>query len=207
MKIKSKVVDGVIWSSVVADDSKSLILDIRNEANQEVKCAELNFENFELTPLQFGKLSWWSTIEAFDGSLFVCEYTDRNDLTNKRYFKIGDEKEEVTKEEMPVINQKITEPSLYEQGTEHFKTVQHFLGLDIQGSCEYLEVNDKIIMSYYLRSGNALERVLLVLNGRIKIHKEVQDLGMKGTASGAFFILEGQLFYIKNRNEVCSCVL
>lgn len=196
--------EGVIWDTIVSSESGDLILDVRDIEKQTVQYFKLSLESCEVTALQIGGGSWWSKMEAFDGTLFTSEYQDKNDPNRKTYFKWLDKgKADVSHGEIPAIAVDAIKPSIYELGTPYHKTVSNFLSLEIPCSCEYLEIGNKIIMSYYLRSGKKLDRFLLLLEDGKKVIKEVQDSGVHGFAPGAFFAIDDKLLFVKNRNEIC----
>ncbi|MEP5613537.1 MAG: hypothetical protein ABJP45_14895 [Cyclobacteriaceae bacterium] len=195
--------DGVVWNTIVSNDGELLIVDIREEEKKLVKYFKLDLTNFELSPLNIGNASWWSKMESYTGDLFVSQYQDKNDPNNKIFYRLAaDSREEVSAADILSSELAIVQPSVYEPQSDYFKMVSDFLGLDLGCSCEYLEWSDKIILSYYLRSGKVFDRQLLVLHEGKKVLKELQDVEMKGFASGAFFVLNHKLFFVKNRNEI-----
>ncbi len=195
--------EGIVWSSVLSNDSHFLILDVRNETEDSVLYQKLNLIDLKLTPILTHKGSKWMMIEAFDEHLYLSEYQDESDPNNKRFYQIdGDQKDEVRQDQIPYAKNFITQPSIYEPGSDYFRTVNEFLGLELPCACEYLEIDRKIILSYYLRSGKEFERYLLMLEDGKKALKELQDTQMKGFASGSFFVVNGKLIFVKNRNEI-----
>ncbi|MEM9337935.1 MAG: hypothetical protein AAGA66_04350 [Bacteroidota bacterium] len=201
----SQKLDGVIWKIIPSMMGDGLLLDVRNEKKKTVKYVKLPLDNHRLKKLSIKELSWWSNVEFYDGEkeVFISEYQDQKDPTNKKYFRLGKQKVEIELNEVPIQQVSLLHPFLYEEGTPYHQTVASFLGLQLPLSCEYLEHEDHIIMSYYLRSGNAFDRFLLILKNGEKQLKEVQDLNINGFAAGAFFMLEEKVFYVKNRNEIC----
>lgn len=195
--------NGVIWNSIVSNNGGQLILDVRNEEKKSVEYFKLNLTDFELSLLDIVGPSWWSKMEFYDGNLFISQYQDKNDPNNKKLYRLGEgNRVEVPSLEVLGSELDLVRPSVYEPESEYFKTVSDFLGLELGCSCEYLEWSDKIILSYYLRSGKVFDRHLLVLHDGEKMLKELQDVEMKGFASSAFFVLNRKLFFVKNRNEI-----
>ena len=140
--------------------------------------------------------------------MFFIEYQDQQDPNQQKYFSFNwasERKEEIG--ELVGFQTEVVYPSIYEHGSAYYKTVRDFLSLDLPLACEYLEWNDKIIISYYLRSGNEFERNLLLLVKGTKEWKILQDEQIKGFSAGSFFVYEGQLIFVKNRNEVCIYTL
>ena len=138
--LRTKKLDGKIWNTIVASGRKSLILDVRNESEQSIKYYELAIDSLSLVSLDIGKTSWWSNMEGFDDHLYVSEYTDKQDPTQKKFFKCGTESNiEINIREIPKHRVEIQEPFNYERGTEYFEMVCRFLALDLPLSCEYFE--------------------------------------------------------------------
>lgn len=197
-------VEGKIWKTIISENQDELVFDIRNEQKQSVRYFKLDLNSLELTSLEAAETTWWSTIERYDGMLYVSEYQDKSDPNRKRLFSYsGEGRVASTASEEPVHFEKVLQPSIYELGTAYFDKVAQFLGLDLPCSCEYLQVEDKIIISYYLRFGKDFERYLLLLDAGKKALKELLDEKMKGFAPGAFFVLRNRLCFIRNRNEIC----
>lgn len=198
-----KAFKGVIWSSILSNTGASLILDVRDSESKSIKYCLLNLETFEYSLLKTPEVSWWSMLEAFDASLYISEYQDTNDPNNKKFYRLEkSEQIEIEETEIPLNEKAPIQPTIFEPESSYFNTVSDFLSLELACSSEYLEFNNKIIMSYYLRSDKTLDRHLLVLADGKKIIKEVQDNEMAGFASGAFFVHDNKLFFVKGRNEI-----
>jgi len=152
----------------------------------------------------------WEQFVAAEGNyLYSKAYQDKGDLSNSSVFRYNfsdGKKEKVTSFPMSTSS-KITLPMIYEFDTGYHKTICSFLGISLPLSCEYLEKEDNIIISYYLRLQEGFERFLLVLKAGKKNLKIRQDHGMKGFSSGSFFVLGNQLVFVKNRNEICFYAL
>ncbi len=195
--------EGVIWATLISSDSKQLILDIRDEQNQYISYYILDLSSNELEQLPIENSNWWSMIECYDGHLYLSEYQDQSDPNNKKYFKLAPDKQEIVFKEIPNSQAAVEEPSIFDEGSPFYNLVEEYLGFSISGPCEYLEIADKIILSYYLRLNNKLERNLRVMIDERQELSVLQDEMMKGFAPGAFFVLANRLFFVKNRNEIC----
>lgn len=210
-KLKSIQFSGTIHGSILSSMSQ-LILDVRDVEKQLVSYFQLNLDSLKRNKLPLENAGWWSNLIAADTEwLYLKKYIDRNDPNSQINVRVpinsqnGNQWEEV--EQVPTFNNQITYPSLYENGTEYHKMVSSFLGLELPLSCEYLEWNDKIIISYYLRSGNAFDRFLLLLDNGKKEWKLHQDQKMKGFSPESFFVFNNELIFIKDLNEVCIYTL
>ncbi|MEQ9404441.1 MAG: hypothetical protein RIM99_12685 [Cyclobacteriaceae bacterium] len=193
----------MVWKIILSDCSDLLLIDVRNESVKQVTIFKFDLNTLDIRNLGVDIL-WWSNIEYYNDGLFISEYQDKHDPNQKKYFLVNEiGKEEVSRTELPVKKNQMSCPVIYEEGSESFKIVSEYLNLDLPCSVEYLELDDKIIISYYLRSGKEFDRYILVLKeGQEKVHV-IQDSGMKGFAAGSFFVLNDKLFFIKERNEMC----
>ncbi|WP_420318267.1 DUF4905 domain-containing protein [Ekhidna sp.] len=202
--VKHIEIDHQIWSTVVHEEDNCLFLETRNEEDKEVMVSKLELKTMMISGSTL-KVDWWSKLIGTVGDeLHFIEYQDRNDPTQHSFFSIdytSGQKKPLDHLPEPMVQSAY--PEIYEHGSDYFKTVAEFLSLELPLSCEYMEWKDKIIISYYLRSDNGFERFLLLIKNDEKIWKIQQDKDMKGFSSGAFFVFQDQLIFIKDRNEVC----
>ncbi|HEU5145686.1 MAG TPA: DUF4905 domain-containing protein [Chryseosolibacter sp.] len=109
----------------------------------------------------------------------------------------------VDSQNFPVIR-----PFQYEEGTEYFVTVKDFLhsrlGISPVASIEYLEINDLIIVSVFLKE-KGLANYLYVLdaNGGVLMEEKLGE-DLKGIGLDTFFVFSDNLIFIKNKNELLS---
>lgn len=98
---------------------------------------------------------------------------------------------------------KLERPVFYSPKSDGMKVVLEYLDLGPEGfGCEYLERADYIIISYYLRCNRKFQRKLLVIKGDDELYHQIQDDNLEGFASGAFFIFNDLLIFIKNGNQI-----
>lgn len=205
-QLKSIKLDGIIYGSTI-NPSNQLILDIRDIEKQSTSYFELDLSSLRAEQLHVSNTDWWTKLVSADSEwLYLLKYKDRNDPNSQVNLKISlksKNNDPTEVERIPSIVSQVVYPFLYESGTEYHKMVSDFLGLELPLSCEYLEWNDKIIISYYLRSDNEFDRYLLLLDNGKKEWKLHQDHKMKGFSSESFFIHNDQLIFFKELNEVC----
>jgi hypothetical protein len=102
----------------------------------------------------------------------------------------------------------VIRPFQYEQGTVHFDTVRHFLqtrlGIEPVATIEYLEFEDLIIMSVFLKD-QELANYLYGFNtsGELLLEEKLGE-NLKGVGLDTFFILSRHLIFVKNKNELKS---
>jgi len=202
--IRSLRFDYPIHKILLNDKEKMLILNVRDILKKQTYLYKvpLNTLNKEQINPDFG---WFEDIAGVRGDyIYVIVYEDQND-PSKHHFACydlsGQKVEKVS--DIPQINFPGNEPFLYEYDTAFHQTIKEFLGLDLPLACEYYEKEANIIISYYLRSKERFSRFLLFLKEGKKVCKIVQDREMKGFSSGAFFVFDGQVIFVKDRNEIC----
>lgn len=72
-------------------------------------------------------------------------------------------------------------------------------------AADYLEFKDLVILSYYIYGENKLENRILVCNTEgVTLLDDSLALNLSGIGLDTFFLLENQLIFIKNKNELCS---
>ena len=186
------------------DESGGLICDCRDEKSKETNLYRIPSGHYSAEKLTF-TIAWWERLVGIErGYLYTVRYTDQNDPTVQQYVRYAlkaDLSEEV--EVLPSLQFAHRTPELYELDSEHHRTVARFLSLELPLACEYTEIQENIIISYYLRSDNGFSRFLLLLTRGKKAWKIQQDRSMKGFSSGAFFVVNDRLIFIRERNEVC----
>lgn len=193
-----------VWSSTLDQAARILFLETRNDESKSIQLVRFDLRTFDTEIMDVENPWWTQLVGAKDNKLFYKEYQDEKDPTSQKYFSLDWQKMgRVEVEKVPFNENSTHVGNIYEHGADYHKTVSTFLSLELPLSCEYLEWKDKIIISYYIRSGNAFDRYLLVLDNGDKEWKVCQDKQMKGFSPGAFFVFNDQLIFIKDRNEVC----
>jgi len=203
-EIQSVVLKNPIWRILYDKERDSLIVDHRSETSKKIDVVELALPSLKRKRIKL-KMTWWENMIQIEGRmLFSIGYHDQKDPANYSIRKVN--LETLTEEErssLPKNINQVVEPSLYDLESDHHKTVASFLGLELLLPCEYLEFDDNIIISYYIRSENGFERYLLLIRDGSKAWKVRQDDLVKGFASGAFFVANNRLIFVRDRNEVC----
>lgn len=98
---------------------------------------------------------------------------------------------------------KLKFPEIFRPGSESLQLVDTFLQKsNSEVGCEYFEEGDIIIISYYLRLETKFQRKLLLIKEGQEYYHVTQDKSLDGFASGAFFVFENMLVFIKNGNQI-----
>lgn len=185
-------------------EGNKCVLEIRDQVEQRVSIYLLDLEDLSYKTIPIN-LSWWMRIVGVNGEqLFYIEYLDQKDPNQQTcYAQNFDGSNLCQVKDLPHFKNIIIEPMIYDNESANHHTVSEFLALDLILPCEYLEWEEKIIISYYLRSGNGFDRYLLLIRDGEKQCKVLQDQGMKGFSPGAFFVFRDKLIFVKNKNEIC----
>jgi hypothetical protein len=188
----SAVVDGVILFTAYLD------------TNNPDKKAILAYSVNDL------KLKWWNndfSISHIRGNT-VAGFASRMGL-KELHLDIATGKEKAKDESEG--DRKVTglqKPAQYSEEMDHFQTVRTFLAerlnLIAVSALEYLETEKGIIISCYLQE-NGLANYLLVLStdGKVQL-KEKLEGNVKGIGVDTFFVLDGSLFFVRNKVELIS---
>ena len=98
-------------------------------------------------------------------------------------------------------------PVQYLADSPHFVTVQAFINETIEeeavGGCEYLEIFDKIIISYYTANREMLANHILVCNeqAEVLLHQQINSAG-DGIAYDTFFVSGKKLIFTKEKRTI-----
>ncbi len=94
-------------------------------------------------------------------------------------------------------------PVVFEEGSSSYEVVkEYFSGQEIGPLVDYLEVNNCIIICYYLRSEKELARKLVVIREEEEIYHEILDHKMEGMAPEGFFVFNNYLVFIVERKQI-----
>lgn len=100
----------------------------------------------------------------------------------------------------------VIRPFQYEESTGHFETVRHFLqsrlGISPVATIEYLEIEQLIIMSVFLKDGDLANYLYVFHTSGKLIMEEMLGEKLKGVGFDTFFIFAHHLIFVKNKNEL-----
>jgi hypothetical protein len=200
-KLQTHQLPGNLFGSVINDER--IVIESRTDE-------KLHFSTFNLLS---GKLihekssneltAWHSLVGVEDDHLIIQHFENRKnpDLTTHLLYdqhldQLIGPVEKLPESRFP------SPPSLYTKESPDFVLFQQFINQKIVLACEYQELSDKMIMSYYLQSNNGYTRRLRILADRTIIYDEVQDEDMKGFAPGSFFTLKNRLIFVRHKREI-----
>jgi hypothetical protein len=188
----SAIIDGVILFTTYLD------------TNNPDKKAVLAYSVSDL------KLKWWNndfSISHIQGSTIVG-YSSRMGLKELNLdILTGHEKLKVEGEKDRRVTA-LQKPVQYSKDMEHFKTVRTFLAerlnLTALSALEYLETEKNVIISCYVQEeGLANYLIVLSIEGNVVL-KEKIEANVKGIGLDTFFVLDGSLFFVRNKVELVS---
>lgn len=112
-----------------------------------------------------------------------------------------------SKKDNKITNTEVLLPIHYLNEDAHFKTFKEFIlqkkGYEAVHSVEYLEINNKLLISYYLYEGKQLTNCLLLLNSEGDLLYEVElDQELSGIGYGTFFVINNVVYFIKNKTTL-----
>ena len=203
LNLCSNQLPGVVFNSAVNSKSQLAI---------ESKNGEIT--SFSVYDLITGKLlsenrTWnlspWHSLSAIDETSIILSYFENKQNPDQvsfiRYDPEIDQLGDVV--DKSSIGYPMSHyPRLFLPESEGFQIAVQFLAEQIVLGCEYLELEEVIILSYYLPTTKGFDRKLLVLkNGKEVVH-EVQDKGMTGFASGSFFTFQDRLIFVRDMTEL-----
>lgn len=95
----------------------------------------------------------------------------------------------------------------YPEENKHLEKISAFIeafaGKTASGGVDYLEYNQQIIVSFYVKEGEKLVNYLLVVSGEGEILlQEQMGTGIKGIGLDTFFLYKDLLIYVKNKKEL-----
>jgi Domain of unknown function (DUF4905) len=97
-------------------------------------------------------------------------------------------------------------PILYSENDEYFSTIFRFLhrllSVDAQKNIEYLEIDNKIVISYYIYHEDLLQNWILVTNRQREILLNDVMNESEGVGIDTFSVESQTLFYLKNKNQL-----
>lgn len=197
------------WVGLTAANEKTLLLhSYINKGNPDHK----NLVAYDI----FGQKIRWEIDEFsfFDwNDSVIWGYRTLNDLIPATVtIETGTLLEE---EWQPIPAQERTDvykPVRYTEGTSHYETVKRFVeqkaSMEISRGVEYLEWENRILLSVYLEQGGKLANYLLVFDREgEKLMEEKLGENLPGLGTDTFFILTGCLFLVKNKSELAAYVL
>ncbi len=182
--------------------------------NPEVK-------KFFAVDLPTRKIIWQSdsfvVVDAAEGKLYgYTRHGDVKDFQEIDIYKntakaISEESILVTanKRDITVKHEQIAYPFLYAEDSPHFPVVFNYIAQNLHvhpvKGCEYLEFRHYIIISYYFYESKNLVNYLLIIdkNGTLLHHEKINEC-LSGIGSDTFFIINQQLIFIKEKNQIVS---
>ena len=202
LKLCSNQLPGTIFNSAVSSTGQ---LAIESRAKEITFFSVYNLKNGELISETQANISPWYSLAALDQTSLILRYFESQQNPDQVSFIRFDVDSNKLLNEVDIhtITRSVALiPELFVLESEGFQMVAQFLGKPIVLGCEYLELNELIIISYYLPFGKRFQRKLLVLKSGKKVLDEIQDKSLNGFAPGGFFTFQDQLIFINENTEI-----
>ena len=168
------------------DKAKAIVYDYKNK---RIKWEKEDFNIIDIkgklikSPHQYfeGRYSYWD-IES--GSIVESDENENPETNKNEHF-----------------------PLCYPETNEHFAWFVKVISGQNKHipriSCEYLELNDKIIISYYYMEKEALNNSLIVLDPHGQTIESIKlGKNLKGIGKDTFFAIENRLIFISHKNTL-----
>lgn len=219
----SKTFEGKVWNVTEMAQKGLLILEIRDESKREASFSAFQFKkrSFLWENLMVEE-PWWVSVAGSSGSELIFQvYDDMQNPEHKTFLALNSETKEVVWKKKEVSFEKLeiesdagkisraSHPFQYLEGNAYFETIKKFLqktcGKTIVMGAEYLEADGIVCISYYVMEPSGLANYLLVVseNGDVLLKEEL-GRHLKGLGVETFFILQGYLFFVRNKREFIS---
>lgn len=136
-------------------------------------------------------------------------YRTKDDLVPVRINLLsGQMVEEAWKPAPEIARPENLKPVFYAEGTPHFETVKKFVAQSqhiLTQGVEYMEFNNRIVISMYVEESAKLANYLLVFSetGTLLLSVKLGE-NLAGLGAGTFFILSGCLFLVQNKTDLVA---
>lgn len=205
----SKKINGIIQKIIGFTKNQENFALMSYHENQQLQhiLIQINKNKEEIILLPENKRN--ASFIEFDGENLVFGIYDETQVNRpKEYFFIDFETrafKEAKSYSVKNLEQAYLNPAHYPEDSRHFKTFQEFFkskwNLCIYHAIEYLELENKVIFSYYICNEN-WKNILLITNKNFEILHE--DILMEDKKLGyiSFQMMGNFLFYTKAKNEL-----
>jgi hypothetical protein len=104
-----------------------------------------------------------------------------------------------------VQNLVVIRPFQYKAGEEGFETIKAYMagrfGGDPVLAMDYLEYGMFILISYYVQEPELANYLIVLDTEGNEVMREKAGQNLSGIGVDTFFVLEGSLFFVKNKSE------
>jgi hypothetical protein len=143
------------------------------------------------------KISDWAFVNLVNGELCVYHIQNNQPVFETHILKEINFKKNDLNQNLKTIH--------YPEDSPHFPTIYKFLyrllNIDAVKAVDYLEISNKIIISYYIYSNKLFQNYLLVTNRerQILLHDLIAET--EGIGIDTFSVQSDTLLYVKNENQ------
>jgi len=105
------------------------------------------------------------------------------------------------------VHEQVKYPVHYDSESPHFQTVKSFIASHFNilavGACDYLEIGDFIIVSWFFQEGGSYANMISVMDseGEIVLEEKI-GTGLDAFAADTFFVLKNRLIFVSNKTQL-----
>ncbi|MCX2745807.1 hypothetical protein OO013_18130 [Mangrovivirga sp. M17] len=204
--IEVKIPDKWWLRLMFLSDEYFIFHEYKGEGNPEVSRSLIVGKDGEIID-EFENMIYFGTDSGKDKFLFTESGNEEDSiLYDPKTRKLTKER---SAEEITESNYEIQFPAQYHQGTEYFDDVNEFLETkDIKssiGAVEYLETESLILISGYNKIGKLFSHKLFIFDEEGNLLKEILlESAGKGLTKEPYFIMNGKLFVIEDKNTIST---
>ncbi len=205
-----------IWKTEISPDGGKMAFEIRDQQAHQAHFWVLDTHNFTwmLERYLLPEEEWWCGLSHIDcHALYVHVFDNQDNPDEKTLYQLAFQSNELKTVEPEIlsgslIHEGIQFPVFYGHDVDHFAEFREFiqreLNVDPQLGCDYMEYGNNIIISYYIRSTKGFECWMAVIDhhGSV-ILQETLEKSLTGVIGKPYFIVGDNLFFIKNKREIC----
>ena len=145
----------------------------------------------------------WHTLVGISGANLLLQYFEnKKNPDSVSWVQLDWKSKKISQGLKQIEPFDVEKPHWIPSEREEFKPLRKFIGQELVFGCEYLEVSDCIIISYYLSEEKGSNRHLLVIKAGLECLNLVQDRHLKGFAPGSFFTYQNRLIFAREKNEI-----
>lgn len=204
----SKIFNGNIQqlNFLLIENSPHIILNISNDINFQYFLLNLDNQEIQLMELPENLLKA-PIIGTNINKLYFGIYDDTQVNKPKEIleYDIIQEKTNILKEKINFFTHNLFSPIHYPKLNKYFKSFEEFFvnkwNICIDHAIEYLELENKVIFSYYI-CGDQKKNSILVTDKNFRILLKDELIENKKLGYLTFQVYQNFLVYIKNKNEL-----
>ena len=153
--------------------------------------------------LQPEDLSPWHSLVAVRENLLIIQYFENKKNPDNVSFSALDWRNGNWSEYSgKYASSTVHIPEIFPVDSPGFQTMKQYIGKELVLGGEYLELDDLLLLTYYLPNAQTFKRHLMIIRNGTTVYHERQDTKMTGFAPGSFFTFRNRLIFARENNEI-----